>query len=39
MSQAATHRTVPIGASKMEMSKKLGDGIAKLAAWVEAHDY
>ena len=39
MSQAATRRTAPISASKMEMRKKLGDGIAKLAAWDEAHDY
>lgn len=32
MNQAATQRTVPIGASRMEMKKKLEDSIAKLAA-------
>lgn len=39
MIQATTHRTVPTSTSRMEMSKKLEDSIAKLAAWVEARDY
>ena len=45
MSEAATHRIEPTGTSGVEptvvpaVRKKLEDSIARLAAWVEAHDY